>query len=241
MGDPAPIDVLFPGGFSKPSSVFISGSSRTLLKWFAFAWLSPYGSRVHWTDVRLRGEIIDPLDPMAMHAVPEDSVYVLEPPELFPDERGASQAEAAAATMLESEETPGSLRGLLEFLRMPSHAQELISATGRPESPSILVTTNSQRIAIAYPQDRLEPLMRAMLEAGTCQVALWAEAPTTLTSIFDAILALEGNDPTEWRKATIRCVKGISTGLLSTGKAIRLVEIESIATVLERFIPTRST
>ncbi len=240
MEDPAPVDVLFPGGFNKPSSVFISGSSRTLLKWFACAWLSPYGSRVYWTDVRLRGEIIDPLDPMAMHAVPEESVYVLEPPELFPDERGASQAEAAAATMLESEEAPGSLRGLLEFLRMPSHAQELISATGRPESPSILVTTNSQRIAIAYPQERLEPLMRAMLEAGTCQVALWAEAPTTLTSIFDAILVLEGNDPTEWRNATIRCVKGISTGLLSTGKAVRLVEIESIARMLEKFIPTPS-
>jgi hypothetical protein len=240
MEFPASVDALFPGGFSKPSSVFISGSDRTLLKWFAFAWLSPYGSRVYWTDVRLRGEILDPLDPMALHAVPEESVYVLEPPDLFPDERGASQAEAAAVTMLESDETPGSLRGLLEFLRMPSHAQKLISDTGRPESPSILVTTNSQRIAIAYPQERLEPLMRALLEAGTCQVALWAEASTTLTSIFDAILLLEGNDPAEWANATIRCAKGISAGLLSTGKPVRLADIESIATVLEKFLPTRS-
>ncbi len=236
--NPSPDDELFPGGFQKPSSVFISGASRTLLKWFAFAWLAPYGSRVHWTDVRLPGEILDPLDPMALHAVPEDSVYVLEPRDLFPDDQGG-RAEAAAATMLESHESPDSVRGLVEFLRMPPHGQKLIAATGRAESPSILVTTNSQRIAIAYAQDRLEPLMRAMLEAGTCQVALWAEAPTTLTSMFDAILALEGNDPTDWRNATIRCERGISTGVLSKGRAIRLADIESIATVLEKFIPAR--
>jgi hypothetical protein len=237
VANPAPVDALFPTGFERPSSVFISGSSRTLLKWFAFAWLSPYGSRVYWTDVRLPGEILDPLDPMAMHAVPEESVYVLEPRELYPDEQGASRAEAAAATMLESDEAPDLIRGLVEFLRMPLHGQKLISATGRVDLPSILVTANSQRIAIAYSQDRLEPLMRAMLEAGTCQVALWAEAPTTLTSMFDATLALEGNDPADWRNATIRCERGITTGRLSGGRTVRLAEIESIATVLEKFLP----
>jgi len=236
-----PVDPLFPAGFSKPSSIFVSGTNRTLLKWFAHAWLAPYGSRVYWTDVRLPGEILDPLDPMALHAVPEDSVYVLEPRQLYPDERGAEQAEAAAATMLESDETPDSLRGLVEFLRMPSHAQKLISATGRTASPSILVTANSQRIAHAYPEERLEPLMRAMLEAGTCQVALWAEAPTTLTTMFDAILDLQGNDPRDWPNATVRCERGITTGILSAGKPRHLAEIETIAAVLEKFLPTRKT
>jgi hypothetical protein len=235
-----PGDELLPGTFSKPSSVFISGTSRTLLKWFAFASLAPYGSRVYWTDVRLPGEILDPLDPMALHAVPDESVYILEPRELYPDEQGARQAEAAAATMLESDETPDSLRKLVEFLRMPSHAQKLISATGRSDSPSILVTANCQRLANAYPQDRLGPLMQAMLEAGTCQVALWAEAPTTLTTMFDAILTLEGNDPTDWRNATIRSERGISTGVLAGGRAVRLAEIKTIASLLEKFIPTRT-
>ena len=237
VASPTPVDALFPEGFRKPSAFFVSGSNRTLLKWFAFAWLSPYGSRVFWTDVRLPGEILDPLDPMAMHAVPEASVFVLEPRDLFPDEQGAARAEAAAATMLQSDEAPESIRGLVEFLRMPSHGQRLISATGRSESPSILVTTNSQRIAIAYAQDRLEPLMRAMLASGTCQVALWAEAPTTLTSIFDVTLVLEGVSPADWRNATIRCERGISTGVLAGGRAVRLADIEPIATVLEKFIP----
>jgi len=227
----------FPGGFGRPSSVFISGTSRTLLKWFAFASLRPYASRVYWTDVRLPGEIPDPLDPMTLRVIPEESVYVLSPRELQPDDQGALQAEAAAATMLKSDETPNSLQGLVEFLRMPSHAQKLISSTGRPDAPSILVTANAQRLATVYSEERIAPLMRVMLEAGTCQVALWAEAPTSLTSIFDVILHVEGSGPSDWQSATVRCDKGISTGPLASGRTHRLAEIEPIAAILQKSVP----
>jgi hypothetical protein len=36
--------------------------------------------------VRLPGEILDPLDPMTVHAIREESVYALSPRELQPDE-----------------------------------------------------------------------------------------------------------------------------------------------------------
>ena len=234
-----PADALFPEGFAKPSSVFISGNSRTLLKWFAYAALEPYASRVYWTDVRLPEEILDPIDPMSVHAIREGAVYVLSPLDLQPDDRGARQAEAAAATMLHTEESTSAIQGLIEFLRMPSHAQQLISSTGRIDAPSILVTANAQRLATVYSPERIAPLMRAMLASGTCQVALWAEAGTNLVSIFDILLHLEGNDPTDWRNATIRCEKGISTGPLASGKALRLSAIDSISKVLERSVPAR--
>jgi hypothetical protein len=230
-------DELYPGGFRKPSAVLISGNSRTLLKWFAFASLSPFASRVYWTDVRLPGELLDPLDPIASHAVPEETVYVLSPRELQPDDQGARQAEAAAATVLQSDETPSSLEGLMEFLRMPSHARRLISTAGNPELPSILVTANAQRLATVYSIERVGPLMRALLESGTCQVALWAEAQTSAVSMFDVLLTVEGDDPRRWREATVRCDKGISTGPLATGKPQRLSGFPSIARVLESAIP----
>jgi len=235
-----PPDPLFPGAFGRPSSVFISGTSRSLLKWFAFASLAPYASRVYWTDVRLPGEIPDPLDPITVHAIPEESVYVLSPQDLQPDDQGALQAEAAAATMLKSDETTNSLEGLVEFLRMPAHAQKLISATGRSDAPSILVTANAQRLATVYSVDRVAPLMRAMLESGTCQVALWTEAPTTHTSMFDVILHLEGSGPTDWRNATVQCDKGIATGPLALGRVPRLSDLEPISTILQKHLPASS-
>jgi hypothetical protein len=234
-----PAEELIPGAFRKPSSVFISGTDRALLKWFAFAALSPYASRVYWTDVRLPGEILDSLDPMAVHAIREESVYVLSPRELGPDDQGARHAEVAAASMLHADEPPNSIQGLVEFLRMPSHAQQLVSTVGRTDLPSILVTANSQRLATVYPPERIAPLMRALLEAGTCQVALWAEAPTTLTSVFDVMLNLRGRGPTDWRTATVTCERGVTEGPLAGGKARRLSELPSIASILERHLPNR--
>ena len=238
MASSFPTQELFPEGFSKPSSVFISGTSRSLLKWFAFASLAPYASRVYWTDVRLPGEVPDPLDPITVHAIPEDRVYVLSPRDLAPDEQAARRAEAAAATMIHSDDGPGTLQGLVDFLRMPHHAQKLIASTGRPDLPSILVTANSQRLATVYSQDQIAPLMRAMLDAGTCQIALWAEAPTTLTSVFDTILHLDGSDPRDWRNATVRCEKGISAGPLAGGQPLPLSRIQPVATLLQESIPS---
>jgi len=186
----------------------------------------------------LPGELLDPLDPMTLHAIPEETVYVLLPNELQPDDQGARRAEVAAATMLQSDGTANSLDGLVEFLRMPSHAQKLISSTGRSESPPILVTANAQRLATVYSLERIAPLMRVMLESGTCQVALWAEAPTTHTSVFDVILHVDGGGSADWRNATVRCERGISSGPLASGKPLRLSDIQSIASILEKAIPS---
>jgi hypothetical protein len=236
----SPADEVFPGAFGKPTAVFISGSSRTLLKWFAFASLSPYASRVYWTDVRLPGELLDPLDPMAVQAIPAESVYVLTPGDLRPDDQRASQAETAAATMLRSDEPPSSLQGLVEFLRLPPHAQRLVTTAGRPDLPGILVTANAHRLASIYPLDRVNVLMRTLLESGTCQVALWAEAPTTHLSMFDVVLHLEGGSPTAWRSATLRSERGIASGPLASGRAVPLPDLKPIATILSRSIPSHS-
>ena len=123
---------------------------------------------------------------------------------------------------------------------MPAHAQKLISATGRPEAPSILVTANAHRLAAVYSEERIAPLMRVMLESGTCQIALWAEASTSLTSIFEVILHVEGSGSADWRNATVQCEKGISTGPLASGKAHRLSDIKFIASILEQTIPGTS-
>jgi len=114
----------------------------------------------------------------------------------------------------------------------------LVSTAGRTDVPAILVTANAHRLATLYSLDRVSSLMRTLLESGTCQVALWAEAPTMHVSMFDVLLHVEGSSPTDWRNATVECEKGISTGPLATGTARPLSEIESIARILEKSIPT---
>jgi hypothetical protein len=157
--------------------------------------------------------------------------------ELGPDDKGAQRAEVAAATMIKSDETPGSIEGLLEFLRMPSHAQQLISKTGSATLPPILVTANSPRLATVYSPERTDPLMKAMLESGSSQVALWAEATTDSVGIFNVILHLEGSEVADWRHETARCEKGLASGPLASGERVRLQDLRSVAAVLEKTIP----
>jgi hypothetical protein len=141
---------LFPEGLRNPSSVLFSGTSRSLLKWVAFASLARYSSRVFWTDLRLSGEILDPLDPMARHVIPEDVVDVLPPGDLRPEDQEARLAEAASATMFPSDEAPESVRGIIEFIRMPWHTQQRISAKFQRGEPTILVCANADRLVWAW-------------------------------------------------------------------------------------------
>jgi hypothetical protein len=232
-------DVL-PGGFQQPLSVFVAGTSRSLLKWVASALLAPYSSRVYWTDLRVTGETLEPLDPIALHAVPDERVHVLHPRELQRDEQGCRLTEAAVATVLRSDEPPDDLQRTSEFLRLPLHTQERISSMCYGGEPSILVTANAHRLVGLYPIETIGPMVRSILDSGTCFILLWADAVPSLRTLFDVVLQVEGSGPAHWRDATVRCEKGILTGPLGSGRPCRLSDLPLVAEVLERSIPMPS-
>ncbi|MGP8158805.1 MAG: hypothetical protein ACLPWO_04255 [Thermoplasmata archaeon] len=237
MMDPAG-EQFFPNGLRNPSSVLFSGTSRSLLKWVAFASLAPYSSRVFWTDLRLPGEVLDPLDPMARQVIPENAVDVVPPGDLRPEEQEARLAEAASATMFPSDEAPESVRGIIEFIRMPWHTQQRILATFRPGEPTILVCANADRLVGVFPDKGVAPLIRSIVNAGVVIVGLWGSPASPFDPVFDVLFRVEGVGPAAWRDATIRCEKGTSAGTLAAGTAHRLAEVGPIAMILEKLIPT---
>jgi hypothetical protein len=228
---------LFPDGLRRPTSLFIAGTNRSLLKWVALAVFAPYSSRVYWTDVRLQGEVLDPLDPISLKKIPADRVQVVHPRELRTDEQEARLVEAAAATMFRSDEPPESLRRITDFLRLPPHTQERISRTTSVDEPTILVASNAHRLAGLYPPENTEPMIRAILDSGTCIVLLWADAVASLRSSFDIVLNVDGSGPSEWREATLTCEKGISSGPRGAGTPCRLSDLGSVARILEKSVP----
>ena len=232
-------DVL-PGGLRTPSSVFISGTSRPLLKWVALALLAPSSSRVYWTCVRLAGEELEPLDPMTLGVVPDERIHILQPHDLQPEDQEARRAESAAGQMLRSDEEADSVQRIFDFLRLPSHTQERLSTTFRDQEPAILIAANAHRLVGLYTSDSIGPVIRSIVGSGACLVALWADAPPKLRSVFDLVLRVEGNGPASWRDATLTCEKGIDTGPLAGGTPVRLAELPTVASVLERSLPSAS-
>jgi hypothetical protein len=229
---------VFPGRLRQATSIFIAGTSRPLLKWVALALLEPYSRRVYWTDVRFEGETRDPMDPLVVGVVPAERVHDLPARELQPDEVGARRVEAAATTLLRSDEPPETVRRFFDFLRLPQHSQERIASTFSSDEPAILVLANSQRLSGNFPSDAVAPMVHSIVDAGACIVSLWAEALPEARSAFDVVLHVEGTAPADWRRATLRCEKGLSAGPLAHAVTVPLVDLPGVAGTLDRLVPT---
>jgi hypothetical protein len=225
-------DNLLPGDFAKPTAVFVFGTSRPLVKWVALALVAPYASRAYWTELRLEGEPLEPLDPLALHAVPEDHVHVVHPREMERDEQEARRAAAATATVVRSDEVPESLRQLSEFLQLPEHSRARVASVAGGGQPAIMIVSNAHHFVGIYPRESVGPIIHAILDSGVSLFVLWTGTPPPLRSVFDVVLHVQG-DVARWREATLTCEQGISTGPLGPGKSCRLADLPSIARALE--------
>jgi hypothetical protein len=229
---------VFPGGMRQATSVFIAGTNRPLLKWVALALLDPFAKRTWWTDVRMEGEVLEPEDPVGTNVIPPERVHVLHPRQLRADEADARRAERAATVMLHHDEKPESVRRIFEFLKLPEHSQERIVSTFAGDEPAILVLANAQRLMGLYPASAVQPMITSIVDAGASIVVLWSEALPPERAGFDIVLHVEGSGPQAWRAARLRCEKGIASGPLAHGVTVRLDGLETVAPVLEQFLPS---
>ena len=232
MTGSAPEEIL-PVDLDRPTSIFLVGTDRALLKWVAVALLARYADRVYWTDIRRADETLEPLDPLAMHAVPEDHIHVVTPREMERDEEQIRRVDAASAQVNRSDEPPESLRRITEFLRLPARTQARIVSTSTGEKPAILVASNAHLLMGIYPREAIAPMIHAILDSGVSLVLLWTATPPPLRSVFDVVLVVDG-DIAHWKDATLRSEQGVTTGPLGTGPPVPLAELPAIAHLLER-------
>ena len=220
--------------FTRPGTVFICGNHRPLLNWTAFALASATDPRLSWTDVRLRGEVLDAFDPLARSVIPSDRLSIVHPNELAQNEAAARLAGAASSTVIRSDEPPASIRRLVDFLRLPTHTQELLAAHPPDGPPTPLVLSNAHRVVALYPTESVAPVLRAIVDAGALLIATWADAPPEGRLAFDTILHLRGEEHGAWRRASLTVERSAVPGSLRAGETYPLGEIRPVAAVLER-------
>jgi len=225
---PTSVHGLLPEFTFQPTSLLLHGSNRALLNWVMFAVLDRSHPGFWWTDVRLREERLDPLDPLARHVIPEDHLGVIAPTVL----QREPDRSATLATMIRPDEPPPSLQRVMEFLRLPKHTQELISSRPATKRPAQVALSNCHRLAAIFPAGSVEPTVRAILASGVSLALTWADALPASAQHFDFVLGVEGSGPANWQQATLHCEIGNSSGLARAGQRFKLGELRPIAEVL---------
>jgi len=233
---PSPALGLIPELTHHPTSVLLHGSSRPLLNWVMYAVLDRSNPNFRWTDVRLREERLDPLDPLARHVLPEGQLSIIEPAML----QRSPDPGRAVSTMIHSDEPAGSLQRVMEFLRLPAHTQELISQASPTKRPAQFGLSNCHRLAAIFPVNSIQPTLRAILSSGVSLVMTWADALPASAQLFDFVVGVEGSDPAAWKEAVLNCELGRSEGPVRVGSKLRLGELRSVADVLEPMGLSRS-
>jgi hypothetical protein len=221
------------GLFDRPTSVFLGGDSRPLLNWVAYALTVGNPGGFVWTDIQLVGEVRDEADLLRTNRVPSDRFFEVPPNSLVLDDFAGN---VALGGLVRTDESPETTARLADFLRLPSHAQTLLSRLTGEGPPAVLVLSNSHRIAALYSWETAGPAVRSIVQSGASLLVTWAEAPTKSRLEFEHVLLLKGNEPASWRDAILRVERGASSGPLRTGAELRLAEYPEVAGVLGRIL-----
>ena len=220
---------LLPEITQRPITVLLHGSSRPLLNWVMFTLLDRSHPNFWWTDLRVHGETLDPLDPLARHVVPEDHLSIVEPHVL----QRSPDPTRAFSTMIQAGEPTESVQRALDFLRLPSHTQDLISR-GQPTSrPAQFGLSNGHRLVGLFPTGTIQPTLQAILDSKVSLVMTWADALPASARLYDFVLGVEGAGPAVWKDAVLHCEIGNSAGPVRAGQRLRLGELRPVAEILE--------
>lgn len=220
------------GVFDRPTSVIVFGSDRPLLDWVAFVLASSNDPEFVWTDVRFPGQDPGKEDPMTRAVIPPERLTVRRPSELTLNDQSAN---VAVSAVIRSDEPPEDLRRLVDFLRLPTPTQQVLSGPRSSRRRSVVVLSNAHRLAALYPgAETVARTVRTILESDTVLVMTFADAPSDARFGFETILHVDGSLRDGWRRATLRVERAASDGPFRAGTQAPLGELPPFASVLAR-------
>ena len=218
--------------FGAPGSTIVWGDDRPLLNWVAYALASVTSSEFKWTDIQFPGQALGPTDPLSRHLIPPDRLRVVRASDMAPNNAAANMPVSA---VIRSDETPGNVERLLDFLRLPASTQRLLETPPPGAQPRVAVLSNGQRIVALYPTPQaIAPTIRAIVEAGTIMIMTFADAGPEGRFQFDNVLNVEGSVTRGWQEATLKVEKWSPSGPFRVGTALRLGDLAPLAAVIAR-------
>lgn len=225
------------GNGTRPSTVFVGGSSRSVVNSVAFALAEMLDLAPLWLDVRDRSEAPTGPDPASTGWIPPDRLFVsengrgLEPEAPLPD--------SALWAIVRSDEPASVLSHLTDFLHLPTLLQEIVSAAEPSGAPKALVVANSDRVAHLFPRtaDGLQQYLRTLAAASISILAAHTGPSGPSRFGFKLVFRVDAPRPADWVRGTLVCEQGIDGGPFSVGRTNRLSDLPSVARVFRGLFP----
>jgi hypothetical protein len=219
------------GDFARPTSAIVCGAPGLLLDWIAYGFASTQSGGYLWTDIRLARQKVDERDPLALGLIAEDRLSVLEPQSL---PRNDVPANAAISGLVRSDETPENLRRLVDFLRLPTHTQELLASRRESGATTLVVLSNAHRLASLYPIDSVGPIVSAIVNSGVSLFVAYPDEPPEGRREFGNVWHLRSRPGTPWREAEIHVEQSDGSTSFEQGDRVPLQRIPRLTGVLSR-------
>jgi|SRR5271157_1899107 len=218
--------------FKGPGSTIVYGDDRPLLNWVAYALAYVTSPEFKWTDVQFPGQALEPTDPLSRNLIPPERLLLVRATDMAPND---AMANVAVSAVIRSDESPGNVERLIDFLRLPASTQRLLETPPPADRPRVAVLSNGQRIVAFYPTPQtIAPTIRAIVGAGTVLIMTFADAGPEGRFQFDNVLKVEGSVRGGWQDATVKVDKWSPDGPFRVGMELRLGDLAPLANVIAR-------
>lgn len=224
---------------NRPTTVFVSGPSRSVVNGVAFAFAEMHDLTPFWLDARSGKAPSDGPDPVSLGWIPSGRLFISESGHGL--ELGSPADVRTLWTIVRSDEPASVLSQLTDFLRLPELIQEIVSAAAPTGGPKALVAANSERISHLFPQTAgdLRRFLATLTASSLSIVAAHTGPPGPARFAFETVFRVEVKNPAAWQKGTILCEQNTLAGPFSVGRSDRLSDIPGIARVLIGLLGTR--
>lgn len=198
---------LTPEMLSSQSATLIWGNHRTAINRAAWELAVRVSDGYQWLQVGDPDESLDPDDPVAYGLVPPENLFRTVPPEEMAHDR--SVANLAMWTVGREGHPNSPHHPLVDFLRIPAVAQELLGSSVGSRGQPVCVVANADRITPYYPDD--PPATAANLAVwkreGMSVIATFLDEEREGRFVYDYSFALRVPPGHGWSNATITCEK----------------------------------
>lgn len=222
-----PSGCLIPELSRQPTAALLHGDDRPLLNWVLYAILVRATSDYAWTDVRMEGEALDPLDPLARGMIPPKQLNSVGPHELGP-------VVGAFPNLADMpwEVSPTETEKAVESLQFPAPTQQAIKRSILFGRVNVFGLSNAHRLSALFSPRTIRTTLDAIKGADVSLVITWADALPEPSGAIDFLLRIEGAGAAEWRDARLEWVRGESKGPTKVGETRALGDIPEVADVL---------